>query len=374
MLVAGLAIGAFVAYEAYADRHVTIAFANGSQPVPSLELTFFPEQLAFGSPSPPPAIGNCRVEDASEVVVGDNLVPGHGVVRYQGEGVGTGFAYVRLGQPAPTIQLRPPRTLSGRVGEAVGFWFMGWRCAGMRPVANAEVVVMGGGEHGIDLATTRTDDEGRFTVSGYDGELEALGLRVRAPGYALVHESLFGSLDHEGERAVIALTPAPIRRGQVQLDVDLDPASLRLLARGLPGVEATVNEDGTFAFDNIPAGVEARIIVHGLPENCAQSEARTSADGVAKVVVSPGAVVTGRVLDHEMQPVAGALVWIGEQPAISTDSDGNYRIVRAQPGSCVLMAQSQVGKGRRSRTLLGSRTVRLDPDGRHVDIDITLDR
>ena len=273
MLVAGLAIGAFVAYEAYADRHVTIAFANGSQPVPSLELTFFPEQLAFGSPSPPPAIGNCRVEDASEVVVGDNLVPGHGVVRYQGEGVGTGFAYVRLGQPAPTIQLRPPRTLSGRVGEAVGFWFMGWRCAGMRPVANAEVVVMGGGEHGIDLATTRTDDEGRFTVSGYDGELEALGLRVRAPGYALVHESLFGSLDHEGERAVIALTPAPIRRGQVQLDVDLDPASLRLLARGLPGVEATVNEDGTFAFDNIPAGVEARIIVHGLPENCAQSEA-----------------------------------------------------------------------------------------------------
>lgn len=374
MLVAAVAAGSFVAYGAYADRHVTLVFANGSQPVPALELTFYPEQLAFNSPSPPPAIGEHRMQDQRDVVIGDDLVPGHAVVRYRGEGVGAGFAYVRLGKKHPTIQLRPPQTLTGRVGEPIGFWCMGWRCAGIRPVANAEVVVMGGGEHGIDLATARTDEDGRFTVSGFDSELDALGLRVRAPGYAIVHESLIGHREHQGERTIIAVTPAPIRRGKLELNVDLDPTSLRLLARGLPGIDAVPEADGTFVFDNMPADLEARIIVHGLPENYSQSRARTSLDGVAKVVVGKGAIVIGRVLDYQLQPVAGALVWIGEETAISTDASGNYRITRALPGSCTVMAQTQVGKGRKARTLLGARTVRLDPDGRHVDIDITLDR
>jgi hypothetical protein len=374
MLVAAVAAGSFVAYDAYADRHVTLVFANGSQPVPPLELTFYPEQLAFHSPSPPPAIGEHRMENQSDVVIGDNLVPGHGIVRYRGEGVGAGFAYVRLGEKHPTIQLRPPQTLTGRVGEPIGFWCMGWRCAGIRPVANAEVIVMGGGEHGIDLATARTDENGRFTVTGFDGELDALGLRVRAPGYAIVHESLIGSQEHEGGRAIIAVTPAPIRRGKLELNVDLDPTSLRLLARGLPGIDAVPEADGTFVFDHMPADLEARIIVHGLPETCSQSRTRTSIDGVALVVVGPGAIVSGRVLDHQRQPVAGALVWIGEETAINADSHGNYRITRALPGNCTMMAQTQVGKGRKARTLLGARTVRLDPNGRHVDIDITLDR
>ena len=206
------------------------------------------------------------------------------------------------------------------------------------------------------------------------GELDALGLRVRAPGYAIVHVSLIGNQEHDGERLIIAVTPAPIRRGKLELNVDLDPSSLRLLARGLPGIEAVVAEDGSFVFENMPVEFEARFIVHGLPENCAQSPARTSLDGVARVVVGPGAIVSGRVLDHQLQPVAGALVWIGDQMAIRTDSRGYYRITRALPGSCTMMAQKQVGKGRKARTLLGSRTVRLDPNGQHVDIDITLDR
>ena len=374
MLVAALIVGSFVAYDAYLDRHVTLRFTNGTEPVPPLELTFYPEQLAFSSPSPPPAIGECQVGEHGEVVVGDSLVPGNGVVRYRGAGVGTGFAHVQLGETSSPIQLRPPRTLSGRVGEPLGYWLMGWRCAGMRPVANAEVVVMGGGEHGIDLVTTTTDEEGRFTVAGFDGELDALGLRVRAQGYAIVHESLIGSSEHEGERAIIALTPAPVRRGKLDLNVEVDPSTLRLLARGLPGVEAVVAADGSFVFDNIPSNLEARILVHGLPENCAQSEARTSVDSVAQVVVGPGAVVSGQVLDHQMQPVARALVWIGDQTAISADSRGRYRIIRAVPGDCTLMAQTQIGRGRKARTLLGSRKVRLDPNGQHVDIDITLDR
>ena len=144
MLVAAAGASSWLAYGYYCDNHVTLMFANGEHPVPPLELTFYPEQLAFTSPSPPSAIGEHRIEDQASVVVGDEFVPGHGVVRYRGEGVGTGFAYVKLGQKS-TIQLRAPQSLRGRVGEPIGYWFMGWRCAGVRPVANAEVVIMGGG-------------------------------------------------------------------------------------------------------------------------------------------------------------------------------------------------------------------------------------
>jgi len=374
MLVAAIVAGSFLAYDVYDENHVTLIFANGSQPVPQLELTFYPEQLAFNAPSPPPPLGEESLKDRSDIVVGDDLVPGHGVVRYRGDGIGAGFTHVRLGRTHPTIQLRPPKTLTGRVGEPIGFWFMGWRCAGIRPVAGAEVVVMGGGEHGIDLATTRTDDDGHFTVTGFDGELDALGLRVRAPGYAIMHESLIGTEEHVGERAIIALTPAPMRRGKLTCNVDLDVTSLRMLARGLPGIEAVPAADGTFVFDSMPSDVEARIIVHGLPENCAQSTARTDLNGIAEVEIQPGAIISGRVLDHELQPVPNALVWIGNETAISADANGRYRITRALPGNVTIKAQTELGKGRHARTLLGGRTVRLDPNGNHVDIDINLDR
>jgi hypothetical protein len=279
-----------------------------------------------------------------------------------------------LGKVLPPIQLRAPQSLRGRIGEPIGYWLMGWRCAGIRPIANAEVIIMGGGEHGIDLAATRSDAEGRFTITGFDGELDALGLRVRAPGYAIVHEHVSGLQQHAGERAIIALTPAAPRRGKLQLDVDLLPSTLRLLARGLPGVDAVPADDGSFVLDHIPNDLEARIVVHGLPEHCAQAPARTMRDQLVTVSVVPGAIVAGQVLDHQLQPAMGALVWIGDDPAVRTDDRGRYRLVRVLPGEATVTAQWQVGKGSRSRSILGKRTVQLEPNGNHVDIDITLDR
>ena len=374
LLVAGLAASAWLLFDSYRHNHVTLMFANGEQPVPPLELTFFPEQLAFGSPSPPPPLGEQHVGEQASVVVGEELVPGHGVVRYRGEGVGAGFAYVRLGKAQPTIQLRPPRSLSGRIGEPIGYWLMGWRCAGVRAVANAEVFIMGGGEHGIDLASTKTDAEGRFTIEGFDGELDALGLRVRAPGYVIVHQHLDGLAEHADERAMIALTPATPRRGRLQLGVDLAPASLRLLARGLPGVDTVPAADGTFVLDHIPDDLEARIVVHGLPEDCAQFAARTSRAQEVVVAIVQGAVVQGQVLDYQLQGVAGALVWIGENPAIRTDAHGRYRLTHVLPGTVTVTAQLQTGRGSRARSILGERTVQVEPNGKHVDIDISLNR
>lgn len=374
ILVAAVGVASWLAYGFYRQSHVTLVFANGEQPVPPLELTFYPKQLAFTAPSPPTALGQHLMTDQSSVVVGGDVVPGHGVVRYRGEGIGAGFAYLRLGQQQPTIKLRSPQSLRGRIGEPIAYWFMGWRCAGIRPVANAEVVLMGGGEHGIDLVTTHTDVEGRFTVRGFDGELNALGLRVRAPGFAIVHRYVDSLEQHAGERAIIAMTPSTPRRGKLALEVDVEIDSLRLLARGLPGVDTVPSPDGSFTLDHIPDELEARIIVHGLPDDCAQESARTSREGLVLVRIVAGATVEGRVLDQLSQPVPGALVWIGENPAVRADSRGYYRLVQNLPGDVTITAQKDRGKGSRARSSLGKRAVQLEPNGHQVDIDILLDR
>lgn len=374
MLVAAVGVASWMAYGYYCDRHVTLMFANGEQPVPALELTFYPEQLAFTSPSPPTAIGEHRIADQASVVVGDEFVPGHGVVRYRGEGVGTGFAYVKLGQKSATIQLREPQSLRGRIGEPIGYWFMGWRCAGMRPVADAEVVVMGGGEHGVDLAVTRTDVDGRFTVTGFDGDLDALGLRVRAPGFTIIHEDIASVEQHAAERSVIALTPAEARQGKLEVGNDVDASELRLLARGLPGVDTVAEADGSFTLHHIPNDLEARIVVHGMRDDWAQTPARTMRGSVATVSVVAGSTIAGQVLDIQSQPVPGALVWVGDETAVRADSAGKYRLIQVLPGEVVVSAQIQTGRGSRAQTKLGMRSVKLEPSHHHTDIDIILNR
>ena len=89
------------------------------------------------------------------------------------------------------------------------------------------------------------------------------------------------------------MTPSTPRRGKLELAVDLELDSLRLLARGLPGIDTVPTADGLFTLDHIPDEVEARIIVHGLPDDCAQEAARTSRDGLALVRVVAGATVEG---------------------------------------------------------------------------------
>ena len=132
--------------------------------------------------------------------------------------------------------------------------------------------------------------------------------------------------------------------------------------------------DGLFTLDHIPDEVEARIIVHGLPDDCAQEAARTSRDGLALVRVVAGATVEGRVLDQLSQPVPGALVWIGENPAVRADSRGYYRLIQNLPGAVTITAQKEKGKGSRTRRSIGKRAVQLEPNGHQVDIDILLDR
>ena len=370
LLVAALAIGGWWLVDWFDGRRVTIAFDHGAEAMPALELTFYPEQFAFTSPSPPPAIGSLQLGGAASVTVGSELVPSRGVVRYRGEGVGAGVVHVRLGEDPAPIRLGASGTIRGRVGEPVCAWWCGWRTLAFRAVPGAQVVMMGGGEHGVELATTTTDGDGRFTIEGFDEQRSALGLRVLADGFGIQHRHIEELRGDAG--ALVPVLRAPPRRGRLSMGVDVDPTSLRVLVRNLPGVEAVPAADGTFTLDHVPHDVEARIVLFGLPGTCAYPAARTDRARVVDIEVVPAAIVRGTVVDARTgREVVGALVWVDDGDAVKTGDGGVFELPGVLPGVHRLTAQWNVG--RRSPPRLGRRDVELAPGGVYDDIEINID-
>lgn len=354
--LAGLAAAIGYGVHWYHQRHVTLAFVRTAAPVSDLELTFFPDQLAFGQPSPPPPLGEHRLAAAERVTLGQDLVPGRALVRYRGEGIGAGFTHVTLGATAPPVVLRPARPLRGRVGEPIAIWSAGWRCVGLRPIAGAEVWVMGGGEHGVDLARAITDADGRFTIDGVDGELDGLGLRVRASGFALLHEPIgrFGADTDLDAAPVLALARGDVQVGTVVVPAGIDASTLRVLARGLPGIEAPVAADGSFRLEHLPRGMQPRLLVHGLSPTWCCSPARAGQTDPVRIEVNAGAAVRGRVLEVATgRAVAEALVWAGDGDAVRTDDDGRFELQGLPAGELELQAQRQTKNARRRRTEWG---------------------
>ncbi len=336
----------------------TITFAGGSVASPDLELTFFPDRLAFASPSPPRPIGRFSAKGAS-ATVGSELVPGNAVVCYRASGSGTGFRAVRLGESV-RVELRAPGTLRGRVVEPIASWCFGWRCAAQEPIAGAEVLVMGGGEHGIVLGTARTDADGRFAIDGIDIALDGLGFRVLAPGFAIAHRPV-GREGGEGD-TVVPLVRSRVSQGRVRLPAGIDPTTLYVLARGLPGVQAQLTADGSFRLDHVPVDTQPRLLVHGLPPTMAHALARASGDSVVIDVVI-GAAVRGQVVDAATRtPIAEALVYCGEDHAVRTDSRGEFELAGLLPGATEIRAQQDIRvPKRRPQVRSGRRRVDLEP-------------
>lgn len=350
--LAGLAAAIVFCVRWYGQRHATLAFVLKAAPVPDLELTFYPDQLAFGQPSPPPPFGERRLAGAERVTVGGELVPERALVRYRGAGIGTGFTHLALGASIPPVVLRPPSQLRGRVGEPIAIWSTGWRSGGLRPIAGAEVWLMGGGEHGVDLARAITDADGRFTIDGVDGELDGLGLRVRASGFALLHEPIarFGPAADPAAAPVLALARGAAQAGTVVLPPGLDATSLRVLARALPGIEAPVAADGSFTLEHLPRGMQPRLLLHGLAPTWCCSTVRAGQTGPVRIEVTAGAAVRGRVLEVATnQAIAAALVWAGDGEAVRTDAAGGFELTGLPSGELELQAQHQTVNGRRRR-------------------------
>lgn len=369
-----LAWAGWTAFEALRPRWVELRFVHAGGPVPELTLTFFPDQLAFAAPSPSPSIGQLRLQGSTTAVVGSDLVPGRAVVRYEGPGVGTGFLFVELDRPLPPVELRAPQTLRGRIGEPKGLWAFGWRCAGFVPVADAEVLAMGGGEHGVVLARARTGSDGRFELPGLDGALGSVGVRVLAAGFAMAQLDV--SLDAADNTApVVPMVRATALPGRIHAPAGVDPSTLRVLARGLPGIVAVPAADGTFVLEHLPPGAEPRLLLYGLGEGLAQAPARAVRGAPLRIDVVPAAVVRGRVVDRATQvPMGDVLVFCGDDLTVRADGGGRFELLRVLPGEVEVVAQWE-SKNRRKRQLVrtGRRQLVVAPGQVVEDLTIEID-
>lgn len=323
--------------------------SGGATPA-AVELTFFPTGFGATQPSPPPPLGQRTLATPELVLREADLGPDVGRVRYQAEGHGVGFASFAFGAAATEIVLRPPQTLRGRVGEPLWTWMQGWRCTGFTPVAGAEVVLMGGGEHGLDLARAVTGPDGSFVLDGVDGELDGLALRVRAQGFAIAHREVPRFSTAGPNEPIVAVVRGVAFDGQLRTPPGLSPTGLRVLARGLSGVEAVPAEDGTFTLDHVPVGVGVRVHVHGLPKTTAQLPAVAKVGERTTVTIVPAGVVRGRVVDGvARRSIAGALVFCGSGEPVRADADGRFELAHVMPGVQELRAQHDFLDGRRRK-------------------------
>ena len=342
---------------------VTFARTDGEK-VPQVELELFDDTMSFAMPSPPSPYAK-RVLEAGEgsIVFGPEDLPGSALLRYSGQGIGIGYATISRGEQIE-VRLAAPAATEGRVGKVSGMYAMGLRTLGMEPVAGARVVAMGGGERGIALCETVTDAEGRFRLEGFSSDLPMLGIRVLAKDCALAFSNQF--LEPGVSFVVPMLATRPLR-GRVELPEGKSAAGLRVLAKGLPGVEAKVAGDGAFELDHVPPNLEPRLLVHGLPNGLthAQVNAHAGQEGVA-IVVQPEVTFRGRVVERMRQaPMGGAMVWHDCGPGggvtVQADGDGRFSIHGAPPGELVLRAQCSIKNDEGDTdTLSGERKIVLE--------------
>ena len=234
---------------------------------------------------------------------------------------------------------------------------------------------MGGGEHGVDLARAETDEQGACTISGYDGDLDALGLRVRAPGFEVSHQRLPGVSESTSDGVVVTMTRSQLRRGKVLIDADvgLQPQDLLVLARGLPGVQARPDPNGVVVIDHVGLDVEARLLCYGLPDTVAFNEVRTVRGGEFELRVVRGATVSGRVVGPDLRPMPDAVVWIEQRRAVRTDQDGSFELTNLLPGGRTVEAQWRP-KRRKGDALFASRPVTLTPGLRLERVELLLEK
>ncbi|HEX9459718.1 MAG TPA: carboxypeptidase regulatory-like domain-containing protein, partial [Thermoanaerobaculia bacterium] len=197
-----------------------------------------------------------------------------------------------------------------------------------KPVANATVIILGGGEY-----TTKTDADGHYSAP--DPSKWAFRVIVLHPDFAMVEELLGPAGSKKGPD--FSMTAGVAIKGRVVAEDGQTPvADAQLSLDGWPAGKSAA--DGTFTIAHAPKDWET---VVARKESRVAQRARTSAAATLKLGKS--ATVSGNVRDVKSQlPVAGAGVSLGPTgrfgardasvDAIS-DAKGNFTITGVAAGT-----------------------------------------
>jgi Carboxypeptidase regulatory-like domain/Thiol:disulfide interchange protein DsbD, N-terminal len=229
------------------------------------------------------------------------------------------------------------------------------------PTADAEVILTRNGATNQVIANLKTDAAGTCKVRMNSSE--PFRIDVRKPG--LCPARLEASSYQPGQAD--SLIKIPLQRtgtikGTILDDAGKPAAGIRVFfnfpqkitGAHIPSDDlfATSDDEGRFTADFVPDDTEY-LQVDLVHPDCAWEESQPSLaqlrDGSAIFKVRRLLVLTGKVLDPDGRPVAGATVVRGEQWGImglesgkdtKTDNDGNFRFPSAKSGQILLAAIS----------------------------------
>ncbi len=246
--------------------------------------------------------------------------------------------------------------------------------AGGRPVSGAEVVFRPAASGADDpfqvvlqapAATVVSSGDGRFAASGLAAA--AYDVTASRPGFAptTVKRVEFGAGKADAGRLVLepgvtvdgvvvdaAGQPVP----DVRISVDAADDRAAALHRTMTGAEpdAVTGPDGRFVVRDRRRGERVNVTAkrEGYAEKTVPSIALPP-DGPVKLALDASSRVSGRVLDPDGRPVAGALVSAGRERRagsgvfavagarpVQTVDDGSFELVDLTPGGLALQVQS----------------------------------
>jgi|GEM_PF-270085 len=202
--------------------------------------------------------------------------------------------------------------------------------AGGKPVANATVVILGGGEY-----TTKTDADGHYTAP--DPSKWAFRVIVLHPDFAMVEEQIGPNAAKKGPD--FSMNAGVAVSGKVVADDGQTAvADALILLDGWPVAKSAA--DGSFSIAHAPKDWET---VEARKETRVGQRAHGTKTATSILKLGKGAIVSGNVRDVKSQlPVAGTRVSLGptgrfggrdaSADAIS-DAKGNFTIAGVAAGT-----------------------------------------
>lgn len=271
------------------------------------------------------------------------------------EGVPTNLLIVAEGfRPASVLGVRPPTPEPLVVRLTKAFSLRGRvESVGGEPIAEAEVGFAwqdalpdeeGGLPAGPSLAwKARSDRDGRFTLTGLPrGEGE---LSIEAGGFVPLEDvplSLPGP--EPGAERTFTLERGNLLEGRVTTSAGHPVAGAKVIAGPLAAVS---DDEGFYALTGVPAGPVEIELVH--PHYPRQRQRRRLSAGANRLdfEIPAGQEVSGRVLDEQGRPVAGARLRLRAASRLDnrtyrarSNDEGDFRLAPVADGSYVLGASA----------------------------------
>ncbi len=288
---------------------------------------------------------------------------------------GEGFSGVDPGGvEAPVLALEPAATIEGVVVDGEG-----------RPVAAAEVVAEAqrpvfGGFSGVgepEARSARSDERGAFRLHRLTASL-AWQLSARRAGFGIgrvVVDGLAAGRRRTGVRVVLPPQGQLVGRVLGSDETPVVGARLELVPnatgdfrlrmfRGRTGREespkTTSGEEGRFAFAGLSAGFHDLIVEASgfAPTRIPRVEvAAGEARDLGEVLLDPGVVVAGRVVDREGAPIGGAEILVEDRyanrrrpateaaPVAVSGEDGGFEIPDRRHGERIDVLARRTGFG-----------------------------